>query len=137
MSRTMQCANVQTLENAHSHSTPTSCTPTRTLEQQTSLKALAGAVLGRTLPSTISAHSAQEPCTLPAQNAREWSGNVQPLPDDLEQLIRRVGTRQEFTIGDFLLMRDLARRNPDGLRLALESDNWLAGAESELCGLIR
>ncbi len=28
-------------------------------------------------------------------------------------------------------MRDLARRDPDGLRLALESDKWLAMAEQE------
>lgn len=59
------------------------------------------------------------------------------IPTDLENLIYRAGTFLKYSPEECALVRDLARRDPGGLRLALESDNWLAGAESELCGLIR
>lgn len=49
----------------------------------------------------------------------------------LENLIRRAGTFWEYSPEDYELVRDLARRDPDGLRLALESDKWLAMAEHE------
>lgn len=52
-----------------------------------------------------------------------------PIPDDLENLIRRAGTFWEYSPEDYALVRDLAQRDPDGLRLALESDKWLAIAE--------
>ena len=54
-----------------------------------------------------------------------------PIPDDLEHLIRRAGTRWEYSLEDYALVRDMARRDPDGLRLALESDKWIAMAEHE------
>lgn len=54
-----------------------------------------------------------------------------PIPDDLERLIRRAGTYWEYSPEDYALVRDLARRDPDGLRLALESDKWIAMAERE------
>ena len=54
-----------------------------------------------------------------------------PIPDDLENLIRRAGTYWEYSPEDYDLVRDLARRDPDGLRRALESDKWLAMAEWE------
>lgn len=69
--------------------------------------------------------------------ALEEAANDLPIPADLEHLIRRAGTYWEYSPEDYALVRDLARRDPGGLRLALESDIWLAGAESELCGLIR
>lgn len=59
------------------------------------------------------------------------------IPTDLENLIYRAGTFLKYSPEECALVRDLARRDPGGLRLALESENWLAGAESELCGLIR
>lgn len=53
------------------------------------------------------------------------------IPDDLEYLIRRAGTYWEYSPEDYALVRDLARRDPDGLRLALESDKWIAMVEQE------
>lgn len=48
--------------------------------------------------------------------------NDAPIPDDLEQLIRRVGTYWEYSPDDYDLIRATARRDPDGLRMALEND---------------
>lgn len=53
------------------------------------------------------------------------------IPDDLEHLIRRAGTYWEYSPDDYDLVRNLARRDPDGLRRALESDKWLAMVEHE------
>ena len=50
---------------------------------------------------------------------------------DLENLIRRAGTFWEYSPEDYTLVRDLARRDPDRLGLALESDKWLAMVEHE------
>lgn len=63
----MQCADVRTLGNAHSHNTPEGDTTPRTLPAHTGLKALAGEVLARTLPRTLPAHSEETARTLPAQ----------------------------------------------------------------------
>lgn len=114
MSRAMQCANVRSLGAAHSHNTPESRTTPRTLEQQTSLKALAGAVLGRTLPRT-----------LPAQSATYSAGIVQAIPPDLEHLIVRAGAFWEYSPEDYALIREVARRDPAGLRRALLADPLL------------
>ncbi len=129
MSRTMQCANVQSLGNAHSHNTPESCTTTRTLPAQNSLKAAASAVLARTLPRTLAAQSEQTARTLPAQSTPECAGNVQPIPDDLERLIQRAGAYWEYSADDYALIRDVARRDPDGLRLALKNDVAFKGVD--------
>lgn len=64
-------------------------------------------------------------------SALQEAANDTPIPDDLEKLIRRAGTFWEYSPEDYALVRDLARRDPDGLRLALESDKWLAMAEHE------
>jgi hypothetical protein len=48
------------------------------------------------------------------------------VPGDLERLIQRAGICYEYGPEDFDLMRDMARRDPAGLRRALESDPWLA-----------
>lgn len=53
------------------------------------------------------------------------AANEAPIPDDLENLIRQAGTYWEYSPDDYALVRDLARRDPDGLRLALESDAWM------------
>ena len=50
------------------------------------------------------------------------------IPDDLENLIRRAGTYWEYSPEDYDLVRDLARRDPGGLRRVLESDKWLMAA---------
>ncbi len=122
MSRTMQCANVQSQGNAHSHNTPESRTNDCTLPAQNSLKAAANAVLARTLPRTVAAQSEETARTLPAQNTPECVGNVQPIPEDLERLIQRAGAYWEYSPDDYILIREVARRDPDGLRLALETD---------------
>lgn len=64
-------------------------------------------------------------------SALQEAANDTPIPDDLENLIRRAGTFWEYSPEDYALVRDLARRDPDGLRLALESDKWIAMAEHE------
>lgn len=62
---------------------------------------------------------------------KETANDDPPIPADLENLIRRAGTFWEYSPEDYALVRDLARRDPDGLRLALESDQWIAMAEQE------
>lgn len=57
----MQCADVRTLGNAHSHNTPEGDTTPRTLPAHAGLKALAGAVLARTLPRTLPAQREDAP----------------------------------------------------------------------------
>jgi len=50
------------------------------------------------------------------------AANDAPIAEDLERLIRRAGTVYEYGPGDFSMMRDIASRDPAGLRLALETD---------------
>jgi hypothetical protein len=49
-----------------------------------------------------------------------------PISNDLEHLLRRAGTYWEYSPEDYEIVRDLARRDPEGLRRALESDRWIA-----------
>lgn len=67
-SKSVQCADVRSIGNAQSHNTPETSTTERTLPAQPSLKALAGAVLARTLPCTLPAQSEETPRTLPAHS---------------------------------------------------------------------
>lgn len=57
-----------------------------------------------------------------AANKPEILAALSPIPDDLEHLIVRAGTRLEYSPDDYALIREVARRDPDGLRLALEND---------------
>jgi hypothetical protein len=50
------------------------------------------------------------------------SANDVPIPPDLENLIVRAGAFWEYSLDDYDLIRKVARRDPDGLRLALETD---------------
>jgi hypothetical protein len=45
-----------------------------------------------------------------------------PIPPDLERLIVRAGVYWKYSPGDFEMIRGAARRDPEGLRLALEND---------------
>ena len=45
-----------------------------------------------------------------------------PIASDLEQLIVRAGVFWEYNPDDYDLIRAVARRDPDGLRLALQND---------------
>ncbi|MCU0841268.1 MAG: hypothetical protein MUC79_06065 [Thiobacillaceae bacterium] len=65
--------------------------------------------------------------TLAVANPKEEK--TAPIPDDLENLIRRAGTFWEYSPEDYDLIRAVARRDPEGVRLALESDKWLMAAE--------
>lgn len=80
------------------------------------------AAVNRWLP-TIRQHKPEIVAALAANDA--------PIPDALERLIRRAGCFWEYSLEDYGLVRDLARRDPEGLRRALESDRWLAMAERE------
>jgi hypothetical protein len=79
MNRTLQCANVQSIGNAHSHNTPEGRTNDCALPAQNSLKATASAALGRTLPRTIPAQKEKTTRTLPAQSTPECARDVQRL----------------------------------------------------------
>ena len=48
--------------------------------------------------------------------------NDTPIAPDLEQLIVWAGAYWEYSPDDYDLIRDLARHDPAGLRLALEND---------------
>ena len=81
-----------------------------------SIKAIGEAsAVNRWLP-TIRKHKPQIVAAL-----RDAARN-RPIPDDLEKLIVRAGTFWEYSPEDYDLIRELARGEPDGLRLALESD---------------
>jgi len=59
------------------------------------------------------------------------AANDTPLAPDLEHLIVRAGAFWEYSPDDYALIREVARRDPDGLRLALESDTWMMMARRE------
>ncbi len=122
MNRTLHCANVQHIGNAHSHITPDGITTPRTLPAQNSLKAAASAVLARTTPRTLPAHCDQQARTLPAQSAAECAGNVQGIQPDLERLIQRAAAYWQYSPDDLATIYQAAQRDPEGLRLALEND---------------
>lgn len=122
MSRAKQCANVQTLGDAHLHNPADTRTAQRTVGHQSGLKALAGAVLGRTTPRTMDAHSAQTACTSSAENHRAGDGGHQAIDEDLECLIQATADFWQYDADDLLLIRATAAVDPDGLRLALSSD---------------
>jgi len=50
------------------------------------------------------------------------ASNDTHIAPDLERLIVRAGTHWMYSPDDYALIRGAARRDPDGLRLALETD---------------
>lgn len=122
MNRTKQCATVQTQGDAHSHNTADTRTAQRTVGHPSSLKALAGAVLGRTTPRTMDAHSAQTPCTSSVENRRAGDVGHQAIDEDLEGLIQAAADFWQYDADDLRLIRATAVVDPDGLRLALSTD---------------
>jgi hypothetical protein len=58
------------------------------------------------------------------------SANDAPLPPDLEHLIVRAGVYWEYSPDDYALIREVARRDPEGLRLALVTDVAFGGLET-------
>lgn len=99
----MQCADVRTIGNAHSHNTPKGDTTPRTLPAHTGLKALAGAVLARTLPRTLPAQSEETARTLPAQRDAALQASTHALTaadasaSELARLVRLCGEHYAFT----------------------------------------
>ena len=65
-------------------------------------------------PDAIAAEPIKQAIAEPAWN-RE-------IDERLENLIVGAGTRWEYSPDDYALIREVARRDPDGLRLALEND---------------
>lgn len=53
------------------------------------------------------------------------AANTAPIAPDLERLIVRAGAFWEYSPDDYALIREIGRRDPDGLRLALATDPWL------------
>lgn len=131
MSHKAQCANVHTFGNAQLHNTPNGCTLPRTMEEEGGLKALAGAVLGRTSPRTMGAHSVQEACTLPAESATLMCGDSSGIPGDLEAMIERMGQFWGYCGEDYRIIRELAAKDPGGWRLLCLADaerwGWRVG----------
>jgi hypothetical protein len=112
--KSVQCANVRTLGNAQSHITPDDRTIARPLPAQSSLKTLAGAVIGRTLLRTIAAQSEQTPYTLPAHCA---DGAHIANHAELNQLVRLCGERYNFTEAEHAEALGAALADPvDALR---------------------
>lgn len=121
MSRAKQCATVQTQGDAHLHNPADTRTTQRKVRHPSSLKALAGAVLGRTTPRTMGAHSAQTPCTSTGER-RAGDGGHQAIDEDLERLIQAAADFWQYDADDLNLIRATAAVDPDGLRLALSTD---------------
>jgi len=122
MNRIQQCATVQTQGAAHTHNHTETRTSQSTVGQPSSLKALAGAVLGRTIPRTMDAHSVQMPCTSSVENRRLGDADHQAIDDDLECLIQVAADFWQYDADDLRLIRATATVDPDGLRLALSMD---------------
>lgn len=122
MSHAKQCAAVQTQGDAHSHNPADARTAQRTDSHPSSLKALAGAVLGRTTPRTLDAHSAQTPCTSSVENHRAGDVGHQAIDEDLERLIQAAADFWQYDADDLNLIRATAAVDTDGLRLALSTD---------------
>lgn len=103
-SLSLHCADVRTLGIAQSHITTDNRTMPRTLPAQPSLKALAGAVLERTLPRTISAQSAEAPRTLPAhcQGTAAHYPKPETEQEELTRLVRFCGEHYDFTEEDHI-----------------------------------
>lgn len=109
MNRNVQCANVRSVGSAHSHITPGKCTNERTLPAQTSLKALADAVLDRTKPRTIGAHSEHQVRTLPAHCAE----GAHITPPNLTEDFRLVSTWWAWSPDDIATFKTWARQHRD------------------------
>jgi hypothetical protein len=109
-SNSLQCADVRLLGNAQSHIAPSQRTTTHTVLAQCSLKALAGAVLDRTLPRTLSAHSEKKPRTLPAHSpATPHNESLH-----LDALVRAVAREYGFNDSELSEALEVARRDPAG-----------------------
>lgn len=122
MSRTQQCATVQTQGDAQSHTIPETRTSPCTVNQQPSLKALAGAVLGRTTPRTMDAHCAKTPCTSSADDHHQGNVHDQAIDADLKRLIQAAADFWRYDADDLRLMLIAAVIDPDGIRRSLSSD---------------
>lgn len=98
-SLSLHCADVRTLGIAQSHITTDNRTMPRTIPAQSSLKALAGAVLERTLPRTISAQPDETPRTLPAHCKGTAAHYPKPETEqeELTRLVRFCGEHYDFT----------------------------------------
>lgn len=122
MNHAKQCAIVRTEGYAQSHNTPDTHTTQRTVGHPSSLKDLAGAVLGRTTPRTKDAHSAQTSCTSAVENRRADNVDHQAIDEDLERLIQESARFWLWDAEDLRLIRETAAHDPDGIRLALITD---------------
>ena len=91
----------------------------------------------RATGASVAPVASASPCPIPAPEAETRpSRPCRPkckegweIAPELEQLIRRAGTVYEYSPEDYELIRNLARNDPDGLRLALESDAFLEAFE--------
>lgn len=106
----LQRADVQRIGNAQSHIIPDAAPGRSASFAQTGLKALAGEVLGRTLPRTIDAHSAQTPRTLGAQQAGDPRKSEQA---ELATLVRQSGEAYGFTEQEHIEALSAALADPE------------------------
>ncbi|WP_157648641.1 hypothetical protein [Thiobacillus denitrificans] len=104
-----KCADVRTLGTAHPHISDESRTLPRTLSAQTSLKALAGAVLERTSSRTLSAQSTEKPRTLAAH--LEVAAHI-TNEAELTDLVRLCGDRYQFTEAEHAVALQVALADP-------------------------
>lgn len=93
--KSVQCADVRTLGTAQSHITQDSRTIKRTSSTPTGLKALAGAVLERTLPRTLPAQSEKTARTLPAHS--ESAPHITNESAELARLVQLCGNAYQFS----------------------------------------
>ncbi len=59
---------------------------------------------------------------LAEQKAGIIAALTHPIPPDLDRLIQRAATYWEYSPDDLAVIHQAARRDPEGLRLALEND---------------
>lgn len=123
MNTAKQCADVQYPGNAQSHITPESRTLARTLPALTSLKALAGAVLERTTPRTMSEHCEETPRTLPAQSNGAAAHFQDAAKAEFEALLMRVAPYFQTPEHEYADIRETAAKD---IEAALQSYRLMA-----------
>ena len=117
-SRSAKCAG-----NAHLHNTPESRTLPRTLPAQTSLKALAGAVLARSTARTMIAQYEEKSLALPAHSDEVTAHYPAAAWAEFEALLKRVAPYYQTPEHEYIEIREAAAKD---IEAALQSYRAMA-----------
>lgn len=108
------CAHLGNRTFAHSHITPIFRTKECTMPAQNSLKSLAGAVLDRTIPRTLSAQYKKEPAQY--SHIAQKTGNLNTQIETVRAWLHRI----DEPVKDHNLVLDKCRNDPEALEYFLK-----------------